>query len=151
MELRWAVCLYRVCIRSGSETTVAGSQRGSAGGLRCGCWGQPEGQGWQDDRRQHGDDASSPVRLLPQQHGTGAEWVLVEMHLQAWRWPCGRIRWNGQKGFWGLFGALLLYMSGFGLSPSLFRAQGAYSDPWKPDIISPNQGCKSLLVAWQTP
>lgn len=27
MELRWAVCLYRVCIRSGSETTVACSQR----------------------------------------------------------------------------------------------------------------------------
>lgn len=65
MELRWAVCLYRVCIRSGSETTVARSQREVQAG--CGCWGQPEGQGWQDDRCQCGDDASSPVQLPPRQ------------------------------------------------------------------------------------
>lgn len=31
MELRWAVCLHRVCVRSGGETTVARSQRGGAG------------------------------------------------------------------------------------------------------------------------
>lgn len=124
MELRWAVCLYRVCVRSGGETTVARSQRGSAGRLRCGCRGQPEGQGWQNDRHQRGDDASSPVRLPPRRHGcraaaaTGAGWLLVEMHLQLGADPAAPAGEMVKAGFGGHFGGLLRYVSGFGLYPS---------------------------------
>lgn len=117
MELRWAVCLYRVCIRSGSETTVARSQREVQAG--CGCWGQPEGQGWQDDRCQCGDDASSPVRLPPRQRccsqdrsrkAAGGNAAL------AWGWPCGWGRWNAHN---GILCSLLPYMSEFGLPAPL--------------------------------
>lgn len=76
----------------------------------------------------------------------GAGRLLLEMQLQLGAAPAAAEGATVKLGCCGYFGALLLCMPGFG-SPRLFWAHVAYAEPRKPDVISPKEGCKSLLFA----
>lgn len=105
MELRWAVCLHRVCGRSGGQTPVARSQRGGAGRLRSDAGDSPE----VGADRMTGVSAGTLLRLSSTAApGTAAGWLLVEMHLQLRADPAAEAGDAVKARFWGWCGALVL-------------------------------------------